>query len=69
MDKFRATVYYTYCVTFDNIEAESFEDAANKAYDMGAKCRKDELDFVDYQDCEVAKLDENGNPLEYDTIG
>lgn len=56
-------------MTFDNIEAESFEDAANKAYDMGAKCRKDELDFVGYQNCEVARLDENGNPVEYDTIG
>lgn len=68
MGKFNVTVYYTYCVTFDNIEADSYEDAANKAYDMGAKCKMEDLDFVDYQNCEVAKLDNEGNPVEYATI-
>lgn len=68
MGKFNVTVYYTYCVTFDNIEADSYEDAANKAYDMGAKCNREDLDFVDYQNCEVAKLDNEGNPIEYATI-
>lgn len=68
MGKFKATVYYTYCVTFDNIEADSYEEAANKAYDMGAKCKKEDLDFVDYQNCEVAMLDDEGKPVEYATI-
>lgn len=68
MDKFKATVYYTYCVTFDNIEADSYEDAADKAYDMGAKCKHTDLDFVDYQNCEIAKLDADGHVVELMTI-
>lgn len=69
MSKFNVTVYYTYCVSYHDIEAETYEEAADKAYEMGAKCKKSDLDFVDYQNCEVARLDENGNPVEYETIG
>lgn len=68
MDKFKATVYYTYCVTFDNIEADSYEDAADKAYDMGAKCKNTDLDFVDYQNCEIARLDADGHVVELITM-
>lgn len=68
MSKYDVTVYYTYCKTFKGIEADSFEDAADKACIMGQKLHKDELDFVDYQNCEVARLDKNGIPVEYETI-
>lgn len=68
MDKFKVTVYYTYSVTFDNIEADSYEDAADKAYDMGAKCKKGDLDFVDYQNCEIARLDADGHVAEIITM-
>ena len=57
MAKFRVNVYYQYVGSVD-IEAESFEDAFNKGFDLCEAMETSDLDFIGAIDAEVKQ--ENG---------